>query len=328
MASTSGQQNNNIVAALSNDTASFSLFQAIRLLELIGDKRFAEVLSFKASYSNAFPTSEIAQIDMNQATLSITPLAFNLAGTGGILPDFYLDVALQMERAKNTSWRDFIDIFYHRQALLFYYAWSKYRLPIVWEKALTNGGTDPISMVVMALAGSNAKHDTAQHSPFFSGLLARQIRSVVVVEAMLTSMMACPIVIEQFQSRWIGLAPSEQTIIGQQKTGRFTQLGKDFVIGQNICDNDICLYIRPASYIDFLGLMPNGTNAILLAKYFFALVGDMFTVNYKLNIEAAMIPNFILNAGNIALGWNSWLGAPAELCAGRDYTILFSLSTQ
>ena len=65
----------------------------------------------------------------------MTVAFMGLTGPLGVLPRHYTDLLLERGRRKDWTLRDFLDIFNHRLISLFYRAWEKYRLPIVYEAA-------------------------------------------------------------------------------------------------------------------------------------------------------------------------------------------------
>ena len=82
-------------------------------------------------------------------------------------------------RARDTTLRDFLDIFNHRMISLFYQAWEKYRFEIPYER----GEHDRFSHYLLALLGLGTpglqdRQEVADDSLlFYGGLLRHAARS-------------------------------------------------------------------------------------------------------------------------------------------------------
>ena len=72
-----------------------------------------------------------------------------LTGPQGVLPLPYSALVVERMRERDTSMRDFFDIFNHRMISLFYQAWEKYRFTIPYER----GERDRFSHHLLALIG-------------------------------------------------------------------------------------------------------------------------------------------------------------------------------
>jgi len=74
----------------------------------------------------AFPSSEIASIQVYGDRWKIESLSFGLWGANGVLPHLWTEFAYQRERvAEDPALRDFVGLFHHRMLSLFYKAWAR-----------------------------------------------------------------------------------------------------------------------------------------------------------------------------------------------------------
>ncbi len=137
---------NSVGRRLAREPYEFSFFQAVRVLERLWSDRAAvgqdaspsdEVVRFCAHQSVEFPASEIQALqepsDETPARMTVTFLG--MTGTSGALPRTYTELVLARARQKDTTFRDFLDLFNHRLTSLFYRAWEKYRFWIGYERA-------------------------------------------------------------------------------------------------------------------------------------------------------------------------------------------------
>jgi type VI secretion system protein ImpH len=153
---------------LFDEAFRFDFFQAVRLLERIGDEQrddpssgtwhavgddhapSQEAVRFRAQPSHAFAVGPVSRIrrppeskqdtDLPDKSSKQRPCAemvvghFGLTGPSGVLPHHYTAMVIDRVRDKDYSLRDFLDLFNHRAVSLFYRAWEKYRFPVAYER--------------------------------------------------------------------------------------------------------------------------------------------------------------------------------------------------
>jgi type VI secretion system protein ImpH len=124
-----------------------------------------EAVRFRATASSRFPADEVLAIqsaaDMTRnpsalessgsgAAIAETKRAddplnrtfprqmivgfFGLTGPKGVLPSYFHRLIRRRLRARDSVFRDFLDLFNHRAISLYYRAWVKYRFPIAFER--------------------------------------------------------------------------------------------------------------------------------------------------------------------------------------------------
>ena len=140
---------------LTREPEAFDFFQAVRLLEREsqGGERastlqsvgrdaapWQEFVRFRVIDTQRFPAAPIAALrrpteDAPDRPVEMVVTCLGLTGPSGVLPGHYSQLVIDTVRNRQLALRDFLDLFHHRLASLFYRAWAKYRLPIVFEEA-------------------------------------------------------------------------------------------------------------------------------------------------------------------------------------------------
>src|SRR5580693_4117999 len=137
----------------------FSFFQAVRLLHLLGEVQqplgsfnhpSREPVRLATRPSLGFPSSEIHSLEERaDQPPKMTVNFFGLDGALGVLPTRYTELIAERLAARDTTLRDFLDIFNHRMISLLYRAWEKYRFPVAYER----GGEDAFTDYMLDLIG-------------------------------------------------------------------------------------------------------------------------------------------------------------------------------
>ena len=177
--------------ALRDEPTAFSFFQAVRLLSQLRPTRSAvggwadpasETVRFSASTSLGFPASEIQSLVMpdedDAAPGRMTVNFLGLTGPQGVLPHFYTEQAGALARAKDTAFRDFLDLFNHRVLSLFYRAWKSHRAPVLQEEGAEDRVHDHMLDVAgVGTAGLRGRLPLPDATlAFYAGLLALRVR--------------------------------------------------------------------------------------------------------------------------------------------------------
>jgi type VI secretion system protein ImpH len=311
-----------IAAALDREPYRFEFFQAVRLLarmvperQVVG--RFTnprdEVARFAAHPRLAFPASEIQSLERREGAPAEMRVNFmGLNGPMGVLPVSYSELVLERLRNKDTTLRDFLDLFNHRMISLFYQAWEKYRFFVPYER----GERDLFSRHVLALLGLDTpglqdRQDVPDDSLlFYSGLMGAHGRSAIGLEQLLSDYFGAEVQVEQFVGAWYPVETSSQCSLSE--TGNFSeQLGFGTLVGDQIWDQQSRIRIRMGplpleQYRDFLpgGLAHRRVKA--LAAFY---VGGEFDVELQLVLKGDDVPRCELSAPEEGpqLGWTSWV---------------------
>jgi type VI secretion system protein ImpH len=248
----------------------------------------------------------------------LTTTFIGLVGPCGVLPTVYTEALVGPQGRRRAAAVDFFNLFHHRIASLFYRAWEKYDLPSQWEKARRPDGVpdeDAFQEALFHLMGLGPEPLRGRMAvpddslPFYSGVLAQQHRSAVMLERLLVDYFGRPARVVSFVGRWLRLRPEEQTRLGRR--GVFNRLGVDAVAGRRVWDVQSKFRVRvgPLSRADFEALLPGGpASAPLLDLVRFYDRGELdFDVQLVLRKEE--VPQCLVSKGAEAarLGRSTWL---------------------
>jgi type VI secretion system protein ImpH len=219
MATQSRRESPTLEQLLFDKPFRFSFFQAVRLLEQLGEggepvgrdtRPGHESVRFVARVGLRFPASEIhdlrpAVVDRDSAppgTPIMTVAFLGLTGPMGVLPTFYtekmIEEFLRCQRVRRDSippLAAFLDLFNHRLISLFYRAWDKYH-PF---SACDPRAREPLNRAVFSLAGLRppATRERAQAAGdallFYAGLFASRRRHAAGLKDLLEGYFGEPI---------------------------------------------------------------------------------------------------------------------------------------
>ena len=258
----------------------FEFFQAIRLMSRIEPERqvvgrfnnpSAEVVRFAANPDVSFPASEIQSLELREGEPPLMRVNFmGLHGPQGILPRAYCELVNERIRARDTTLRDFFDLFNHRIVSLFYQAWEKFHFEIPYER----GELDRFSHYVLALLGLDTpglqnRQDVADDSLlFYGGLLSMHSRSATGLRQVLWDYFNVPVEIEQFVGAWYAVDEESQCSLGEN--GDYSeQLGLGAVVGHETWDQQsrVRIQLGPLTLEQYMDFLPGheGHRAVALA---------------------------------------------------------------
>jgi len=341
----------------------FEFFQAVRLLERLfpklravgrGAKPDGEVVRFKSWYSLKFPPATVYDLkapETDPAALVKVPqmvITFlSMAGASGVLPRHYTEMILRIDRdvrgPERTALREFLDLFTHRFASLFFRAWEKYRFMIPYERgeyglrdpdsfthglfSLTGIGTsglrDRIRVAIPEQDGVPRDSYFGQAGEtvlgkiddlsllWFSGFFAHRPRNAFSLEAMLGALVRLPVKVCQFQGQWLRLDQSNQSVMGPLNGNNC--LGRNVIVGDRIWDvqSKIRVQLGPMTYAQFLEFLPDRAprperkGIFLLAQFVRLYLGPEIDVEFQLILKKEEVPGCKVGLGT---GLGSRLG--------------------
>ncbi len=312
-----------VAARLEREPFCFEFFQAVRLLgRLLSGRqpvgRFyhpsTEVVRFSAHATLTFPASEIQSLAARAEAPPLMTVNFmGLTGPMGVLPLYYTELVMERLRARDTTLRDFLDIFNHRGISLFYQAWEKYRFPIAYER----GEADRFSRILMSAVGLGTpglerRQQVADESLlFYGGLAAQQPRSAIALQQLLSDYFDVPVEVEQFVGAWYRLDTRTQTRM-QDTQDLSEQLGGGAVIGDEVWDpqSRVRVKVGPLAMDRYLDFLPSGTAYAPLRDITRFYSGDEVDFEVQLILKREAVPACELGAeGENAprLGWVTWV---------------------
>lgn len=332
---------------------AFDFFQAVRLLERLQPDRQPlgftgppdrEVVRLAAHPSLDFPPSAVMTLDPEGKVPAprMTVTFLGLTGPSGVLPRHYTEMLMRLLRDARGevryALRDWLDLFNHRLAGLFYRAWDKYRFYIAYERkdsghrvpdAFTRGlfslvglGTGRMRdrLRVSHRVEAEAIRDEQVLGRIddlallrWGGFLSHRPRNAVSLEALLSGYLKLEVRVEQFEGRWLRLDADSQTALsGAAPRG---SMGVNVVVGERVWDvqGKIRVRLGPMSYARFAELLPDTSPVpqrkliFLVAQLVRLYVGIETDVDIQLVLKKEEVPACKLGAGAGArLGWNTW----------------------
>jgi type VI secretion system protein ImpH len=308
-------------AQLRENPTSFEFFQAVRVLERLYPQRdrvgkfgapAAEVARFGANPDTAFPASEIQRLELSDGPARMAVNFMGLTGPEGVLPYYYSLLISERMRARDTTLRDFFDIFHHRMISLFYLAWEKYRFTVSYERdqqdRVTQHLKDLIGLGESGLQDRLSIRDDALL--FYAGLFAPRQRSATALQQLLEDYFGVPVEVEQFVGGWYPLSASTHCTLGEEGDAS-EQLGWGAVAGEEVWDPQARVRLRlgPLTRRQYDQFLPTGSAYEPLKTLTRFFSGDQFDFEVQLVLARDEVPASAIGmeAPGSPLGWCTWM---------------------
>jgi len=348
MASANGRKTPGLSEQLLREAHRFDFFQAVRVLERaltepgrhnpalrrmpVGQDSAPdrEVVRFRALAGLSFPAGSVHQLrpgrEADAGIAEMTVAFMGLTGPAGVLPHHYTAMLLRRLREKDTSLRDFLDLFNHRLVSLFFRAREKYCLPASYERARFDPERlepDPTTQALYCLVGLGTGGLRGRLSIddeaflYFSGHFSHAPRSAIGLERMLGEYFGLPLQVEQLQGQWLYLGTDDcaQLPGPALPQGANNQMGLNVVVGERIWDVQSKFRVRvgPLTYAQFRRFMPDGDGLRPLCEMVRSYVGPEFDFDLQPVLRPEEVPfsrSQSLGDGRSRLGWNTWVRRP------------------
>jgi type VI secretion system protein ImpH len=308
-----------LLARLIAEPQAFELNTAIRIAEQAGYR--VEVIS---DASTALAPAAITGVQQDGVVLRFKVTVGGIVGAFGALPPAYTQAVLEEERRRSRSLRAFLDLFAAPLFFLMLEAREKYRLPrlLRWRKL---GRANHIVGALLALTGFRSD-PVRQVNPIgdatvlrYAGFFAARNRNASSLGAMLSDFLRLPVAIEQFNPRWIEVAPHERTALG---SGPGTCLGVDAMAGFAVEDyaGGFRVVIGPVGYADFLSLEPGTPRLADVMELTRLYAGAALRFDVQVVLRKDDVPFCRLGdpVQPPRLGWNSWARVAPATEDSRD----------
>ena len=300
----------------------FDFFQAVRLLEMAdstsapvgeGAEPAREAVRFKSAVGLAFAASDVADVRPPTGTGGAAEMTVNFMGLAGAMGPLHMpSTELIVERAwrRDTSLRDFLDIFNHRLVSLLYRIRKQHRLGLGGAPP----GEDRASAYLYSVVGLGTPNVRGRMQVkdrallFYAGLLGQQPRSMAGLERVLADYFGAPARGLPFRGRWRELEEGQRTVLGER--GRNRALGVDATAGTRVWDQQGAfeVVLGPLTFEQFQDFLPTGWAFRPLCDLARFYVGDELDFAFRLTLKASEIPPTRLGErGGARLGWTSWL---------------------
>jgi len=326
-----------VLARLRQEPFAFHFFQAVRLLERAMPERAAvgrfaepatEVARFLHHPSLAFPASEIQSLDWNgRSAARMTINIIGLIGPLGVLPVHYTEFAIERLRARDHTFVEFLDIFLHRAASVFYRAWEKHRFTIGYER----DRQDPLSECIYDLVGLGTRslrnrqpfHD--ETLAFYGGFFGLTARSSLALESMLADYFDVPVSVEQFIGVWRRLDECDQCELDVELSGS-SELGLGAVVGDEVWDRQsrARIVMGPLSAERYREFLPDGSAFEPLRALTHLFSGEDIEYELQLILKREEVSGCELGAehATVQLGWFTWMKSKPEFDRNPGDTVL------
>jgi len=301
----------------------FQFYQAVRLLQRLSHVRqpiggflppAEEAVRLATHATLSFPAGEIqALVERGEAPPKMTVNFFGLTGPLGVLPTRYTDLIIERVYYRDTTLRDFLDLFNHRMISLLYRSWEKYRFPIAYER----GGEDRFTGYLLDLIGlgtrglQNRQAVPDQVLIGYEGLFAQFPRSAGAFRLMLAHYFEIPVEVVPFSGTWRPLDSGSRTCLADGRTPS-EQLGIGIVLGDEVWDQESVVRVRlgPMTLLEYKQFLPDGSAYEPLKSLVRFFCGDDLDVEVQLILKREEAPRFALDSGEVPpprLGWFSWM---------------------
>ena len=338
MASITRHQNPPVADALKEEPFTFDFDQAVIVLEHMhkintpaGEKLAAlgdscdltrEAFTIKSHVSFATPASELQKLDTDVKKPTLWINFLGLAGALGPLPTPYTEMVIDRIRVKDTSFRDFLDIFNHRIAGM----WHRLHKKVHVGNAQVLPQHSSIGKCLLHLAGiSNTRmlDNTALSETTlltYQSLLWKQPRGCAGLEQIIHHHFGVKTKIHDFEGAWRHARPDEISHIGTTQ-GQWNVLGQTAILGSKCWDQmaGIRIDIGPLKWDQFCSFLPafNANHTSLYAglkDLCHVYVGLDFSISTKLILSRSEIKPTVLQSqidptreSPFRLGLNTWL---------------------
>jgi type VI secretion system protein ImpH len=284
------------------------------------DRRFDvrhEPVRIGVNPSMGFPASDIqslapvAENEQGQAPARKMLINFlGLTGPTGVLPQPYTEFIIERVLDNDRSPAEFFDIFNHRMAMLFYYAWERYRFPVTAEGRPAHDLFRRILLSLVGLGTDGLTQRLQVSDDFFAryaAILAIQPRSASGLQTILSDYFQVPVEIEQFAGTWYPL-DDDSTTRFRSDDSESERLGHGVVVSEEYWSQEsmVCVRIGPLDLATFRLFLRGGPNFARLRDIcrFFSRDEQVFEVQLILHKDE--VPGTSLEPETSQLGWTTW----------------------
>ena len=347
MATSRRRKSLSVISQLEKEPYRFNFYQAVRVLEYAAMRSRKDGQTASAPLSlQAPPSQEFLHFETRQS-LSFTPaevthvfreaveskqhahtqqwhmtVAFmGLTGNQGVLPYHLSEAILREIRKKNTSLKEFFEIFNHRAISMMYRAWAKYQLPASFEthKLRNQRGNDSATNVLMSLMGLGLP-SLQYRQPYsdeslipISGFLSRGTCSAAGLASMIKARFGLEAKIHQFSGTISELTPDVMSRLGMQNNA----LGKNTFLGASCYHyaGKFTVAITPKSIEEFDQLSPGSPLVRSLMAFVTQAVGSELVFDIDVSLQSERVTQTQLTHNREyepTLGWNTVLGTASQ----------------
>lgn len=284
------------------------------------DRRYdvnEEPVHIGAHQSLGFPASDIQSLsEPSEGSQKLQMLVnfLGLTGPSGVLPLAYTEFLIKREANRDPGPAAFLDLFNHRLAMLFHYAWEKYRFQVIQESRPDH---DIFTRILLSLTGLGTEYlQERQFTPdaFFAryaALFALQPRSASALQTILADFFQVPIEVQQFAGNWYLLDPDSRTCFQDHGTDS-QKLAWGVVVSEEYWSQEFMARLRigPLDFESYRQFLPGGANLKMLAEICRFFSRDELVFEVQLVLRKDQVPDTRLSVDegpdDSRLGWTTW----------------------
>jgi type VI secretion system protein ImpH len=310
--------------------ASYSYFQAIRLMRRAGVTN----IRVRPHLSLGFPDNDIERIertrggavDGSEDAWRVTANFFGLYGVSSPLPTFYTEDLLDDEREGRHARRDFFDILHAALYPQLFDAWSKYRLQMRVVEDLDPQALDTLfAFAGLGSVGQRERLPEAAGLLRHLSLFAQRTRSVLGLRTLLADAFApAAVEVESCVPQWVPIAEDQRLRLGMQANA----LGESCPLGMQVEDSDNLLRIVISELPEalFQQLLPGaeGHRRLQFLVRFYLTRPLQVAVELRLRAEQGRTARLDAPVWS-RLGLDTWLPGPQQ---GAAPAVGFRLAPQ
>jgi type VI secretion system protein ImpH len=310
------------------------------------DRRYdvtREPVRIGAHQSLGFPASDIQALsrtaDRDEAAgrpeaASMLLNCFGLTGPSGVLPLAYTEFLIEREAERDAGPSDFLNIFNHRLAMLFYYAWEKYRFQVIQESRPNH---DLFTRILLSLSGLGTDYLRGrQFTPdtFFAryaALLAIQPRSASALQTILADFFQVQIEVRQFAGNWYQLDEGSRTCFrAEEDRSDSERLGYGVVVSEEYWSQEFMVRLRigPLDLESYKRFLRGGADLRMMEEICRFFSRDELVFELQLVLHSKEVPGTRLSVeesvNDSRLGWTTW--AKSEPFEKDAEDVVFRLS--
>jgi len=305
---------------LAAEAHRFTLFAALRLLEQVfvaqprlGESRKASddrVRLAQAPYLTFAPSEVLAFESAGRGCPRLEQYPFGVFGPNGALPRHLTEYAFEWRRHREDGTLvDFLNLFQHRLATLFYRAWANSDPATSFDRPDSDRFAEYIGALI-GLAPQSARNGDAvpdRAKLHRAGRFAPQVRSAEGLEAVLADYFGLPFEVRQFVGSWLPIPRELSCRLGTQR--EVALLGRTATLGSAswLCHHKFEIVLGPLTLLNFLEFLPGARGLVELHALVRLHTNDEWDWQLRLLLREVEVPGIKLGRG-ARLGWTTWVG--------------------
>jgi type VI secretion system protein ImpH len=354
METKSRNQGNNVIDLLFAEAYRFDFYQAVKLLEMLYLKAMSEKrekpnkqteedfftpenfpVQFNSSISASFAASDIEKVALSEKKNEVFEMIVNFIGLAGIqgpLPYHYTQLIIDSEKESqgNKAFREFLDIFNNRMALLLYQTRKVHRVTFdLNQPEETQTARYLFSLLGMGSEGLKNRLSVKDETLlYYTGLLASQSRSLAGIEFILSDYFGVNVHAVSFVGIWQCIPADQRIKLGLNGVSQI--LGSSATIGKKYWNPTAKFEIRigPVSGKQYLQFLPLNESEFYTPLYELTrhYSGPEYNFDFILIVNPAdLTPVKLGDKKNARLGWTTWI--PQKTGSIFDYEYLLFVET-